>query len=1152
MQKENEITLDDKYAATQGSVFISGTQALVRLPLTQVRRDMAAGLDTGGFISGYRGSPLGGYDMELNRQAQRLREHHIEFMPAVNEDLGVSAIWGTQQIALSSSPTRDGVFGLWYGKVPGVDRSGDALKHANAAGTHPHGGVLAIAGDDHTCKSSTLPAQSDQTFIAAFIPVLYPSSVQEFLEMGLLGLAMSRFSGCWVGFKVIADTVETTGVVDLAQEQRQFVIPEAEIPPGGLSLRSPDPFLAQDERLQRYKLPAALAFAHANQVDRVVLSARRKQLGIVASGKAFEDVLEALARLGIGETEREELGLWIYKVRMPWPLEPRGIREFAEGLDDVLVVEERRDLIEGQLKSHLFNSANAPRTVVGKDDENGRELLSGIAGLDAEAIARAIAARIARLPADDGLKARVAAAQQRIDARSVAMSNLAPDVVRTPYFCSGCPHNRSTKVPEGSRALSGIGCHFMAQWMDRDTDTYTHMGSEGAPWAGQSRFTDENHVFVNMGDGTYFHSGVLAIRQAVASGANMTYKILYNDAVAMTGGQALDGELTPQKVTRQLAAEGVAPIYIVTDAPEAYHRDDIASDVRVRHRDELDQVMRTLRETEGCSAIVYVQTCAAEKRRKRRRGTMPDPARRVFINDAVCEGCGDCSVQSNCISVEPLETEFGRKRQINQSSCNKDFSCLKGFCPSFVTVENADLKRGSAERAPLDDDLPEPDIASLDTPWNIAIAGVGGTGVLTIGAVIGMAAHLEGKASLVLDMAGLAQKGGSVMSQIRLAESPERVRAPRIGAGQTDVLIAADAVVAASRDVATLCDPERTEGVLNVSLTPTSGFVLDGDFDFKTASTRRTVADSLRSERHFQDFTGAALVVTGDAISVNTMMLGYAWQSGLIPLQLASIKRAIELNGVAVDANLAALAWGRKLAIDPDAFSRSEESRRTLDDMTTDEIVRHREDHLTAYQSTELAERYTRAVSEMGSAIEGRTDPTRREAIRRAVAINYAKLLAYKDEYETARLFIDTGFLDQVREQFDGSPSISFNLAPPFLPGRAADGRPRKRALGGWMVPVFRLLAKLKPLRGTALDVFGWTAERRAEKQWIRRYEADMALIMERLDEGDAQAALALLELPQDIRGFGPVKAAAMARAETKRRELIELIRSERILLRAS
>lgn len=694
MKNNSLISLDDKYSSTNGRVFMSGTQALIRLPMTQMRLDRKNGLNTAAFISGYRGSPLGGYDMQLVRAEKLLKEHNIEFMPGVNEDLAATAVWGSQQVHLSPKANRDGVLGIWYGKSPGVDRSGDALKHANAAGTVANGGVLCLAGDDHTCKSSSLPHQSDHTFIASSIPMLFPSSIHEFLELGLLGIAMSRFSGCWTGFKVIADTVETTAVVDLEQENRQITTPEGfVIPQGGLGLRVPDTPLQQDERLQLYKLPAALAFARANKIDMTTYAAKRKRYGIIASGKAFEDVRQALAYLKIGPAELEEIGLSLYKVRMPWPLEPIGISEFTEGMDEILVVEERRGIIEEQLKNILFNQSGKQPVVVGKNDETGNILLSVIEAMSVETIVDVLIARLSAVEFDQGLKTRLLDTAHGLKVLSEKNTSFVPPSIRTPYFCAGCPHSTSTKLPEGSRAVSGIGCHYMVQWMDRNTSTFTQMGAEGVPWTSQHRFTDEEHIFVNIGDGTYFHSGSLAIRQAVASGANMTYKILYNDAVAMTGGQTIDGELSPGQVTHQLHSEGVKPIYLVSDAPEKYKASDLALGVTIKHRDELDSVMRLLRETKGCSAIVYEQTCASEKRKRRKRGTMVDPDKRVVINEQVCEGCSDCSVQSNCVAVEPLETEFGRKRQINQSSCNKDFSCVKGLCPSFVTVRGGKPKK---------------------------------------------------------------------------------------------------------------------------------------------------------------------------------------------------------------------------------------------------------------------------------------------------------------------------------------------------------------------------------------------------------------------------------------------------------------------------
>jgi indolepyruvate ferredoxin oxidoreductase len=837
------IDLDQKFTRTTGRVFMSGMQALVRLPMVQVRRDRANGLNTAGFVSGYRGSPLAGLDSQFIVARRHLDKHNIVFQPGVNEDLAATAVWGSQQLHLSPGARHDGVIGMWYGKGPGVDRCGDVFKHANAAGTSRHGGVLAIAGDDHGAKSSTLPHQSDHAFISAMMPILYPSSIHEYIEMGLLGIAMSRYSGCWVGFKAIAETVETTGEIDLAAEARAFVSPtDFQLPPDGLNLRWPDDRWTQDARLQNYKVFAALAFARANAVDRVVLDAPNARFGIVASGKAYEDSRQALRELGIDAAAAARIGLRLYKVGMPWPLETEGVRRFAVGLEEILIIEERREIVENQIKQELFNWRDDVRPrVVGKRDEHDQKFLSLSDELTVASIALAIAERLLRLDLDpqiaEQLRRRAAWFRASEERRRVL---LAP-MHRSAYFCSGCPHNTSTRVPEGSRALAGIGCHVMAMWMERRTDTFTQMGGEGAPWVGTSPFTDEKHIFVNLGDGTYFHSGLLAIRQAVSSGANITYKILYNDAVAMTGGQHVDGTLSPQQITHQLHQEGVATIYLVSDHPENFSDADLAAGVMIRHRDRLDEVMRILRETPGCSAIVFVQTCAAEKRRRRKRGVLDDPPLRVFINAAVCEGCGDCSVQSNCISVEPLETEFGRKRRINQSSCNKDYSCLKGFCPSFITVEGGVSQRAQLSLPELSP-LPEPAVVmDLSRPCNIAVAGVGGTGVLTIGGILGMAAHIEGKASLILDVSGLAQKGGAVLSHVRIGQQPDDVTCSRIVAGEADVLLAADEVVAVDQETITLCQPERTHAVINTHLVPISNFVRHRDFDFQRDKVARAL-----------------------------------------------------------------------------------------------------------------------------------------------------------------------------------------------------------------------------------------------------------------------------------------------------------------------
>ncbi len=1136
------ISLDDRYSATEGRVFMSGLQALVRLPMAQMRRDRAAGLDTGALISGYRGSPLGGYDQQVMAAKKYLEPLDIHFQAGINEDLAAAAIWGTQQLHLSPGARKQGVVGFWYGKGPGVDRSGDVLKHGNAAGSSEHGGVLCFAGDDHAAKSSSMPHQSDHAFMSALMPVLYPSSIHEFLEMGLLGVAMSRYSGCWVGMKFISDTVETTASVDLSGEHRQFVLPtDFEMPPGGLNLRWPDPPMVQDDRLQNYKGYAAIAFARANRVDQVVLDTPNARFGIVASGKAYEDVLQALKELEIGPDEAKAIGLRLYKVRMPWPLEPEGIRHFSEGLEEVLIVEERREIIENQIKQQLFNwRADVRPRIIGKFDDKDHHVLPLSESLTVGTVARAIAGRHLQFGFDASLKAKIATELDYLEKRHAATQHHVAPLIRTPFYCSGCPHNTSTKVPEGSRAAAGIGCHYMVQWMDRRTETFSHMGAEGVPWTGMSHFTDEKHMFVNLGDGTYFHSGILAIRQAVSSGANVTYKLLYNDAVAMTGGQHVDGNLTPQQVTHQLHQEGVKPIYFLTDKPEVYDPAELAPGVILRHRDYMDAVMEEIREMPGCSAIVFEQTCAAELRRRRKRGIAVEPDKRVYIEPSVCEGCGDCSVQSNCISIEPLETPLGRKRVINQSSCNKDYSCLKGFCPSFVTVHGGALRK----RAPLAafdaSQLPQPVVPPLTAkPWNIAITGVGGTGVLTIGALLGMAAHIDGKGAMVLDMAGLAQKGGAVLSHIRLGATPQDVSSPRIVTGGTDLLLAADDVVAVSKEGAQLCDPARTHGVVNTHLAPIADFVRKRDLDFKTVEVETTLRNQLRSSEHFINFTAIAEAVTGDAVATNVMMLGYAWQQGLVPLSLESLAEAIRLNKVAVSTNLLAFDWGRRIAADRaavEAAIAAPAAPPVLAAMSLDQLVEHHARHLTDYQDEALAQKYRAAVA--------RTLAIAGEGAARTVAQTYARLLAYKDEYEVARLYSSPEFLAGLTAQFDGNYRLEFNLAPPFLPGRAADGRPRKRKFGRWMLPVFRLLANMRHLRGTRLDLFGFSADRQLERQLISDYEALLETVLAGFNTRNASQASQLLGLYDQVRGYGPVKAEAATKARARAAELLAAYQS--------
>jgi indolepyruvate ferredoxin oxidoreductase len=1129
-----DVTLDDKYTADRGRVFLTGTQALVRLTLMQRQRDLAAGLNTAGFVTGYRGSPLGGLDQAMWRAKKHLKDHHIHFTPGVNEDLAAAACWGSQQVAMSPMADYDGVFAMWYGKGPGVDRCGDVFKHANAAGTSPHGGVLVLAGDDHAAKSSTLPHQSDHEFVSAMMPVLSPSSVQEILDLGLYGWAMSRYSGCWVAFKCVAETVESSASALVDPGRVKIVLPtDFEMPQGGLHIRWPDHWNDQEFRLQKYKVYAALAFARANKLDRIVVDSPNPRIGIVTTGKSYLDVRQALEDLGIDEALAARIGLRVYKVAMPWPLEREGARHFAEGLEEVMVIEEKRALIENQFKEQLYNwRADVRPRVVGKFDEKGEWILPSSGELGPAQIARVIAKRLEPYFTSEKIRERLAV----LEAKEKSPEGHA--FKRTPYFCSGCPHNTSTKVPEGSRAMAGIGCHFMSTWMDRSTVTFTHMGAEGVPWIGQAPFTKEKHVFQNLGDGTFFHSGSLAIRAAVAANVNITYKILFNDAVAMTGGQPHDGPLTVPQITRMLAAEGISRIVVTSDEPDKYGPVQFAPGVEIRHRDDLDEVQRALRDTPGVTALIHDQTCAAEKRRRRKRGTYPDPAKRIFINEAVCEGCGDCGVQSNCLSVVPVETEFGRKRAIDQSSCNKDFSCTKGFCPSFVSVLGGRVRKAKSKAAEGAADpfavLPAPVLPSLDQPYGIVVTGVGGTGVVTIGALVGMAAHLEGKGVTVLDMAGLAQKGGAVSTHIRLARTPDALNAVRIASGEANVLLACDLVVAAGADTLDKTRIGHTRAVVNAYESPTGDFTRNPDLKFPAEEMKATIAHALgQGAMDTLDATKLATALMGDSIAANPFMLGYAWQKGMIPVGLEALLRAIELNEVAVEANKRAFQWGRLAAVDlprvREAAAPTMPPEKTFA-RTLDEIVAVRRTHLTGYQNAALADRYEALVRRVEAAEKAKTPGL--DGLAKAVARYYAKLLAYKDEYEVARLYSDGNFRNALARQFEGDYRLEFNLAPPVVAERDAAGHLKKRTYGPWMLAAFGVLAKLRFLRGTALDPFGRTEERKTERALIAEYEATVEEIVRDLAPANHAAAVGLASVPEEIRGYGHVKDAHLAKAK--------------------
>jgi indolepyruvate ferredoxin oxidoreductase len=1156
-------SLDDRYTLQAGQAFLTGMQALVRLPIMQRLRDAAAGLNTGGYITGYRGSPLGGFDQALWQARKFIEQHHIVFRPAVNEDLAATALWGTQQLHVVPGAKYDGVFGMWYGKGPGVDRSGDAFKHANVNGTSRHGGVLALAGDDHHAKSSTVAHQSEFAFVDAMIPVVNPAGIQDILDYGLHAFAMSRFSGCWTGFKIVTELADSTATVLVDPARVSIALPtDVELPPGGLNLRFPDDFQEQERRLHQFKIPAALAYWRANALDRVMVGGAGARLGIVTAGKAYLDVRQAMEDLGIDDAEAQRLGLTVYKIGLTWPVEPQGLRRFAEGLQEILVVEEKRPLIEPQVKDLLFNlPADRRPRVIGKADESGAPLLPVTGEILPVRLARIIAQRLGI----EHLPLPVARRLEKLTQQQAAQtSRNAPGLARPAYFCSGCPHNTSTRVPEGSLAMAGIGCHTMAMWMNRDTLSYTQMGGEGAPWVGMSPFSDTKHIFQNLGDGTYFHSGYLAIRQAVAAGTRITYKILFNDAVAMTGGQRHDGDLSPWKISRQVHAEGVRRIALVTDDPDKYPPGlDWAPGVSFHHRRELDAVQRDLRDYDGVSVLIYDQTCAAEKRRRRKRGAYPDPARRVFINQAVCEGCGDCSTKSNCLSVVPVETEFGRKRAIDQSSCNKDYSCLEGFCPSFVTIEGGRVRKGKSDAARPSDAgadwpaLPEPTLPSVsDQPYGILVTGIGGTGVVTIGALLGTAANLDGYGASILDMIGMAQKGGAVMSHVRIAPSPEAIHAVRLGAAGAHLLLACDIAVASYPDALGKVEAGTTRALVNTHETITGDFTRNPDMAFPGQLLRLSIEAAAGADScDFFDAQALATALLGDSIATNPFMLGYAWQKGLLPVSRAALERAIELNGAAVEMNKQAFLWGRRAAHDrravealvrPTAAPEVAPQSRTLD-----EIVASRVRHLTGYQNAAYAERYRARVAKVSAAEAGRAPGAK--GLAEAVARGYAKLLAYKDEYEVARLYSDGAFLEQVRRQFEGDYTIKYHLAPPLIADRdARTGHLQKRPFGPHMMTAFRILQRLKFLRGTRFDLFGRTAERRMERQLIADYEALIEEIIGKLSPSNHAIAVQLASLPDDIRGFGHVKDANVAKVRTRWAALLATFRNPEPLKQAA
>jgi indolepyruvate ferredoxin oxidoreductase len=1148
-----EVTLDDKYVATSGRIYLSGVQALVRLAIVQQLRDRAAGLKTGGFISGYRGSPLGGLDEALWKAKKHLEPHNVKFVPGVNEELAATAVWGTQQVGLIGPSDYDGVYALWYGKGPGVDRCGDVFKHMNFAGTAQHGGVLLVAGDDHNAYSSTLPHQSDHLFSASMIPVLYPCNVEEYIELGLHGWAMSRFSGCAVGFKALADTVESSASIEADPFAVNIVLPDIKLPEGGLNSRLSYDLLGvqarkQEALMQDYKIYAAIAYARANRLNRITIDAPDAKLGIVASGKSYMDVLEALEELGIDESNAAEVGIRLFKVAMPWPLEPDGIREFARDLDEILVVEEKRQVVEYQLKEHLYNwDPDVRPRVIGKFDEKGewlhprgQWLLPAKGDFSIAQIARVISGRIARFHQSDRIKARLTF----LEAKEAVLAKAGSTPTRSPYYCSGCPHNRSTKVPEGSFALAGIGCHVMATAIyPQHNKTTTQMGGEGVTWIGASAFSKVPHVFANLGDGTYFHSGYLAIRAAVAAKVNMTYKILYNDAVAMTGGQPVDGTVSVPMIAQQMAAEGVQRIALVSEDLSRYaDRSTLPGRATLHDRKDLEAVQKELREVRGVSVLIYDQTCAAEKRRRRKKNQFPQATARVFINDAVCEGCGDCGVKSNCTSILPLETEFGRKREIDQSSCNQDYSCVEGFCPSFVTIEGAKVKKSKAAKTAKQDDfapLPAPELPALNgAPYNILITGIGGTGVITIGALLGMAAHLESKGVSVLDMTGMSQKNGAVTSHVRISAQPGMIHAQRIATGEGNLILGCDMLTAGAQDAISKTRPGVTVAVMNLHEQPAGTFAQQADWQFPTEQLRALIDEAVDKRAHYVDATRLATALLGDSIATNLFMLGFAFQKGLVPLSEAALLRAIELNAVAVEANKAAFLWGRRAAVDLQAVERVAAPPQPVVvqmPQSLDALLRKRVEFLTSYQNARYARRYAAFVEKVR---EAEAPLGKGDALAKAVAKYLFKLMAYKDEYEVARLYADPRFEERLKATFEGDYTLKFNLAPPLFSKRDAQGHLIKSQYGSWVWSAFKMLARLKFLRGTALDVFGKTEERRLERQLIRDYQASIEALLPQLRADNLAQAIELASVPEHIRGFGHVKLDHLQKAKTRWKQL--------------
>ena len=1155
MANKSTISLDDKYALDKTRAYMTGIDALVRLPMLQHQRDQQNQLNTAGFISGYRGSPLGGVDQAIWKAQKYLDRHNIHFQPGVNEDLAATAVWGSQQVNLFEGAKYDGVFGMWYGKGPGVDRSMDVIKHANAFGTSKYGGVLAVAGDDHASKSSTLPHQSDHMFIGASIPVLNPSNVQEVLDLGIYGWELSRYCGSWVALKAITENMDSAISADIDPNRVQIEIPDQfELPQDGVHARWPDTALAQEERLNKYKIYAAREFARVNNLNRLSVDSANAKLGIITTGKSYLDVMQALEDLGIDADKACKIGLRVFKLGMSWPLEPIGTHAFAEGLEEILVVEEKRSVIEDQLTGQLYNWPVEKRPkVFGEFDEDGNDLLTNRGELTPAMVARAIAARLRKFYMDEHIESRLAFYEEK--ERSLENKSRRPE--RVPHYCSGCPHNTSTRLPEGSKGLGGIGCHYMGTWEkgDRAVETFTQMGGEGVSWVGQAPFTNTKHVFQNLGDGTYFHSGLLAIRQAIAANINITYKILYNDAVAMTGGQPIDGQLSVENIIAQLRGEGIERIALISDFPEKFSKSIKSfAGYSLDHRDNLLKIERELRNIAGTTVIIYEQTCAAEKRRRRKKGLLEDPNRRIFINSEVCEGCGDCSVQSNCLSVTPLETELGRKRRIDQSACNKDYSCVNGFCPSFVSVVGGELRKPSTDRNDTSDiSLPQPTLPSIEKqPWNIVVTGVGGTGVLTITALVAMAAHIEGKGCATMNQTGLAQKFGAVVSHVRIGKRQEDIHAVRIPAGDADLLLGCDLAVAAGDEALAKIHPERSHAIINETEVATAEFIHNPDAEFPVEQVKSIIRDEFGKGRTtFLPATELANNLLGDSIASNLFLLGFAFQKGLIPVSEHALEKAIELNAVAVEFNKQAFQWGRKAFADLDAVkseAKLKEPFKPLEDLN--DIVTERYQRLVDYQNHAYAQTYqsyVERVQQLESTLHSDPDSCT-YPLAKAVARNLYKLMAYKDEYEVARLMTNSKFERSLKQQFSGNFKLQYHLAPPLLSRiNTSTGRPSKITFGPWLKPFFKVLAAAKGLRNTPLDPFGYTADRKLEREILSEYQTCIETILSKTTKDNLATAVELAQAAEKLRGYGMVKETSADKYRVLVNDLRQKLSTERI-----